>query len=65
MAVGLGDANVVAIFTGKGDGSFNAGVRVGLTGYSGALAVGDLNGDGKPDLVVGGTAVNVVMNTSK
>ncbi|AYF74500.1 VCBS repeat-containing protein [Nocardia yunnanensis] len=37
---------------GKGDGTFAPGTRVGTPGSGfGALAVGDLNGDGKPDLI--------------
>ncbi|WP_405493776.1 FG-GAP repeat domain-containing protein [Nocardia sp. NBC_00511] len=40
------------LMTGKGDGTFNPGTRVGSPGIGyGAVAVGDLNGDGKPDII--------------
>ncbi|HKM46313.1 MAG TPA: FG-GAP-like repeat-containing protein, partial [Terriglobales bacterium] len=49
----------VDVFLGNGDGSFvspAALVGVPWAGYSGALAAGDLNHDGKPDLVVASNA---------
>ncbi|GAA5070513.1 FG-GAP repeat domain-containing protein [Nocardia iowensis] len=40
------------LMTGKGDGRFNTGTRVGDAGNGyGAVGVGDLNGDGTPDVV--------------
>ncbi|WP_167768948.1 VCBS repeat-containing protein [Nocardia sp. CS682] len=40
------------LMTGRGDGRFNTGTRVGDAGNGfGAVGVGDLNGDGRPDVV--------------
>ncbi|MGW2664920.1 FG-GAP repeat domain-containing protein [Nocardia tengchongensis] len=40
------------LMKGKGNGTFAPGTRVGSVGNGfGAIAVGDLNGDGKPDVV--------------
>ena len=55
--VALTPYNGVFIFMGKGDGTFQAPVAYATgcttgTGACGALAVGDLNGDGKPDLAL-------------
>src|SRR5262249_47808781 len=45
-------AGSVSVFLGKGDGSFQAAQSFGAGSYSTSVAVGDLNGDGVPDLVV-------------
>lgn len=43
----------VGVLVGNGDGTFKSAVSYGSGGYlAGQLAVADLNGDGKPDLVV-------------
>ena len=43
----------VGVLLGNGDGTFQTAVTYGSGGYETlSLAVGDLNGDGKPDLVV-------------
>ncbi|HWB85645.1 MAG TPA: FG-GAP-like repeat-containing protein [Bryobacteraceae bacterium] len=46
----------VWVFLGNGDGTFQTGKRQALTGFglrvSGSFAVGDVNRDGKPDLVI-------------
>jgi uncharacterized protein (TIGR03437 family) len=50
-------ARVLLLF-GKGDGSFQPAVNVNLSGYSYSIAIGDLNGDGKPDILLGGTGIS-------
>jgi hypothetical protein len=47
-----GGANVVAVLINHGDGTFLSPVTYGVAGTVEALAAGDLNGDGKLDLVV-------------
>ncbi|MGB8986721.1 MAG: FG-GAP-like repeat-containing protein, partial [Candidatus Sulfotelmatobacter sp.] len=43
----------VGVLLGNGDGTFQAATAYGSAGlYADAIAVGDINGDGKPDLVV-------------
>src|SRR5213080_3290722 len=49
----------VAVFLGKGDGSFQPVVTYGSGGLdSYSVAVGDVNGDGKPDLLVANQCSN-------
>jgi hypothetical protein len=48
-----GSSGGLGVLLGNGDGTFQAAVTYGPGGeYPYSLAVGDLNGDGKPDLVV-------------
>jgi hypothetical protein len=53
LAVGNGSAAQVSVLLGHGDGTFGEPVTYGSKPDSGvfAVAVGDFNGDGKPDLV--------------
>ena len=67
LAVTLNGANKVAIYTGKGDGTFNA--EVGFATGSGpiALVAADFNGDKKPDLAIANnlsSSVTVLLNKS-
>jgi hypothetical protein len=46
-------ANTVGVLLGKGDGTFQAAVTYGSGGYSASfIAVADVNGDSKPDVLV-------------
>ncbi len=60
LAVSVGDSGQVVVLLGNGDGSFGTPADSGATTPSGqlaatipGLAAGDINGDGKPDLVIG------------
>jgi Bacterial Ig-like domain (group 3)/FG-GAP repeat len=58
---------VVSVLRGNGDGTFQAPVDYLVGAGSHSLAVGDFNGDGKPDLAVGNSFsfdVSVLLNTS-
>jgi hypothetical protein len=65
LDVAVGEQNnnggTIGILLGKGDGSFQAPVSydLGITSGAGA-AMGDVNGDGKPDLVATGCIVPIV-----
>jgi hypothetical protein len=63
LAVATAGSGVVAILLGNGNGSFAAPVNYGFGG-SGAgpesVTVGDVNGDGKPDLAVATSFSNTV-----
>src|SRR5207249_3114619 len=43
-------ANTVAVLLGNGDGSFGVKAEYGTGNHPYSVAIGDLNGDGKPDL---------------
>lgn len=43
---------VASVLLGNGDGTFQAAVTYGIEGSANSLAVGDVNADGNPDLIV-------------
>lgn len=50
----------VSVMLGNGDGTFQAPVAYGWEGYGAtSVAIADINGDGKSDLVIGGADCNV------
>jgi uncharacterized repeat protein (TIGR01451 family) len=63
-----GGSNEVSVLLGNGDGSFRSAVNyragLGVDGAPGSVAVGDLNGDGKQDVVIsneGSTNISVLL----
>lgn len=76
----VGNCNGIAVLPGNGDGTFQTAVQFGSAGFnSDSVAVADVNGDGKPDLLVanlcavnnctdhftvGPGSVSVLINTS-
>jgi hypothetical protein len=60
------EAGSVGVLLGNGDGTFQAPVQYTPFNYPGWAAVGDFNGDGRPDIAVtrvqDGHSVNVMLN---
>ena len=61
LIVGLGGNNATKLLTGNNNGTFNAGVTLGLYGINNhSLVIADLNGDGAADFAnLGGSGVVV------
>jgi hypothetical protein len=57
---GADDANTVSVLLNKGDGSFDERLNYKAGKGPAAVAIGDLNGDGKPDLVTANYNANTV-----
>ena len=56
-----GSAGAVTVFLGRGDGTFRNSMVYGAGTNPLSLAVGDVNGDGHPDLVFGDTLANTAV----
>ena len=52
------------ILEGNGDGTFRAGATIELENPTKAVVVADVNGDGKPDLILLHPGVTVMLNTT-
>src|SRR5215471_1010590 len=53
---------LVGVLLGNGDGTFQAAVTYAVSPGVSGVAVGDLNGDGWPDIAVGSLGVEVLLN---
>jgi hypothetical protein len=64
--VSIAGGNSMAIYLGRGDGTFQAGRYFG-TGLAYFIAgAADFTGDGRPDVVVtGGAQLSIMVNTTK
>ncbi|MSP60888.1 MAG: VCBS repeat-containing protein, partial [Myxococcales bacterium] len=56
--------NAVEFLVGRGDGTFETALTLPLPNGAVGAAVADLNGDGKPDLVVTSLGLHVFLNTT-
>jgi hypothetical protein len=60
-----GFSSIVSVLLSNGDGSFKVPVTYGVQADPTAVALGDLNGDGKPDIAVAdflGTGLDILLN---
>jgi hypothetical protein len=56
-----GSAGTVTVLLGRGDGTFRNSIVYGAGNNPLSLAVGDVNGDGQPDLVLADTLANTAV----
>ncbi len=57
-------SNTVSVFINKGNGTFASKVDYHTGAFPQAIAIGDLNGDGKPDLAVANEYFNTISTVS-
>ena len=64
----LTHGSTVSVLLGSGNGTFGAKTDYGVGSYPSFVAIGDLNGDGKPDLAVansGSNTISVLLNIGR
>ena len=54
LVFGAGDSDKVSVWLGKGDGSFGRRRRYRIAGPAFGLAVSDINGDSRPEIIIPG-----------
>jgi len=57
---GLGSSNIISVLLSNGDGTYQPAATVTVGNNPVSVAVGDFNGDGKPDLAVANAGSNTI-----